>query len=197
MHHNLINMRMLSLLAVGGIFCLMAGSAHAQRSSGRRVNGPRASIASTSSTSGTTSTSTSAASGTGTASCPADSSSSTSGTASGTGSTGTTTGAATSSLNSLSRSTASQVQTTSLGTGTVSAVRTAANQLAVQWVGNTSSVKAVYVAVLNANRQVLQQNAITQNPVQTNLTLGSTARYYGVQVVYANGTSSTMVSAIK
>ncbi|MCW3096843.1 MAG: hypothetical protein JWL77_2461 [Chthonomonadaceae bacterium] len=89
------------------------------------------------------------------------------------------------------------VQTTSLASGAVTAQRTAANQLAVQWTGNTSNVKAVYVAVFNANRQVLQQQAITQNPVQASLTLASTARYYGVQIVFANGTSSTTVQAIK
>jgi hypothetical protein len=89
------------------------------------------------------------------------------------------------------------VQTTSLAAGTVTAQRTAANQLAVQWTGNTSNVKAVYVAVLSADRQVLQQQAITQNPVQANLTLASTARYYGVQIVYANGTSSTTVQPIR
>lgn len=203
MKNNSIYTRSLSLLAVGGLCCLLAGSADAQRS-GRRSFGNRASAQAASSMTASTAASGTGSSAGGTA-CPANGTgSATTGTTTGT-TNGTTTGTASgatitstanrSLLGSLSRS--ANAQSTLLGTGTVSAARSASNQLAVQWSGNTRTVQTVYIAVLNANRQVLQQRTITQLPVQANMTLASTARYYGVQIVYANGTSSTMISAIR
>ncbi len=199
MHHKLINTRTLSLLATAGIFCLLTGSAHAQRSSGRRTSSNRAATAAT--TSGTsanatigTSTTGSASSGT-SASCPGMTSSSSTGTT-GTTSTGTTTSVISPTKSVSAASTAATAQSTLLAASTVSATRTA-SQLAVQYTGTTSGVKAVYVAVLDSNQRVLQQQAITQNPVQASLSLGSTARYYGVQVVYTNGATKTLISTIK
>jgi hypothetical protein len=58
-------------------------------------------------------------------------------------------------------------------------------------------VKTIYVAVLDANQRALQQQAITQNPAQASLSVSSAARYYGVQVVYSNGTTKQMIATIK
>ena len=72
----------------------------------------------------------------------------------------------------------------------VSAQRTLANQLLLQWSGNTNNVQRVNLGVLTANGQVLDQRTITQLPVQASFSLSPAARYYGVQVVYSNGTSN-------
>lgn len=191
MQHQPTHARLVTLLAVGGLCLLLTGSAQAQQ----RGGGRRSINARSSSTASTGNASPNANSGTTT--CPNGSA----GTSSGTGTTGVTTtgttltGTTTSSASSLASG--AQVQTTTLDSGTVSAVRTANNRLAVQWAGNTSNVKTVYVAVLGANRQVLQQTAISSNPVQASLSLASTARYFGVQVVYKNGTTSTVIDAIR
>jgi len=57
-------------------------------------------------------------------------------------------------------------------------------------------VSTVYIGVLDVNGRVLSQQALTQLPVQASLTLTTAARYYGVQVVFSNGTSKTVYSKI-
>jgi hypothetical protein len=199
MHHNLISTRMLSLLAIGGVCCLLTSSAHAQRGGHRGANRASASATTGTATTGTTGSTTRA-------DCPQSGSATgttttgtTGTTTTGTTTTGTTTTGTTSAVSAFARSVNSQsaAQTTALASGTVSAQRTSANQLAVQWAGNTSTLKTVYIALLDANRQPLQQKVITQQPVQASLALTPTARYYGVQVVFANGTSNTMIAPIR
>ena len=58
-------------------------------------------------------------------------------------------------------------------------------------------MQKVYLGVLDANGQVLSQTAITQLPVQASLPLTTSARYYGVQVVYSDGTTRTAYMPIR
>jgi hypothetical protein len=191
MRHSLATLRGITLLTTTGLFCLGAGAAYCQRA-GRQAGR----LASATSSTGSTGSSTS---------CP------TSGTSTSTGSTtvtGTTTSGTTSSATSafaatqrsqfLARAnTRSAATSAAQGASAFSAQFTAANQALVRWSGSTANAQRVYIGVLDANGQVLAQQAVTQLPVQANLTLTNSARYYGVRVMYANGTSSTFYSPIR
>ncbi len=186
----------LTLVAASGILCLLAAPGSCQRG-GRQARGQSAgraaTQATTGSTTGTQSKCQSSSTSTGTTTTSNGTTTGTTGTTTGTtttstGTTGTTTG--TSTLSSLARARAASAS------GSVSAVRTASNQLLVQYAGSTASVQKVYVATLDANGQMIQQKLITQSPVQAALPLTSTARYYGVQVVYAKGTFKNTITAI-
>jgi len=166
-HHN-NTLRAMTLLTVGVLFCLGAGTAQCQRS-GRVMSRAAAGQASA---------------------CPPGSASQTN-TASPTTQNSTVSG--TTAQSNAARFYAPSRQ----GSGAVFAQRTAANRLQLQWSGDTSNVQRVYLGVLDANGQVLDQRAITQLPVQASLTLTASARYYGVQVVYSNGTSNTMYAPIR
>jgi hypothetical protein len=195
MKHNINTLRALTLLAAGGILCLGIGTAYAQRA-GRQVSHAAVGRATTNQAT------TSQAAGS-QAACPAGSTSQsgTTSTTTSTAASGTTSQSSTTSISAQSSLIAAQraarAAAAQQASGTVSAQRTASNQLLVQWSGNTSNVQRVYIGVLDANGQVIEQRAITQSPVQASLSLTASARYYGVQVVYANGIANTMYAPIR
>jgi hypothetical protein len=177
MKHSTSSLRGMTLFTAGAILCLGANVAQCQRA-GRAVSRAAFGRAATSQGSASQATAGQGSGSSGTT-CP-------NGGSSQTGSS-TTTQSSTGSINTTSNQAA---------TG-LSASRLASNQLLVQWTGNTSNVKTVYLGVLDANGRVLAQRAVTQLPVQANLTLTASARYYGVQVVYSDGTTNTRYAPIR
>ena len=198
MRHSSVTLQGITLLTAAGLLCFGAGAANCQRG-GRQAG--RAAFSS----SGTTGTTGSASSA---MSCPAG------GTSTGTGSTTTTGTTGTSTTGSTTGTTTSAVvplrsqflvqannraaaAAAAQGASAFSAQLVAANQALVRWSGSTANAQRVYIGVLDANGQVIAQQAVNQLPVQANLALTTSARYYGVRVMYANGTSSTFYSPIR
>ena len=172
--------RGVSLLTAGIGLCLSASSAQAQRGGGRG--------GSVQSTRAATSTGQTGGSGSGMSGGCSNSSSTSSGTSS---STGTTTGTVTSGVSTQSG------QVTSQSVGTVTAQRTSASSAVVSFAGSTAGVQRVYLAVLDANGGVVSQTAVSPSRAVANLTLNSSASYYGAMVVYKNGTSRTTYSPVR
>jgi hypothetical protein len=181
MKENYRMLRGLAAAATAGLFCLSAGSAHAQTGGGR--GGGVQSTRSASATGQTGSSGSSMAGG-----CNKSGSSSSSGT---TSSTGTTTGTTTSGLTSSSGVVAAQ------STGVITAQRTAANNAIVQYTGSTSNVKQLYLAVLDTSGNVVSQRLVTPGRPIATLAVNSSSRYYGVMVVYANGTTKSTYAPIR
>jgi hypothetical protein len=193
MKHGLTTLRGITLLTATGLFCLGAGVVQAQRA------GRQAGRAATT-TSGSTGSS---------MSCPPSGTSTSTGstTTTGTTTTGTSTTGTTSSTTAVAAAqrslfvnqgfTRSAAAFAGQGASAFSAQLTSANQAIVRWSGSTASAQRVYIGVLDGNGRVIAQQAVTQLPVQANLALTSSARYYGVRVMYANGTSSTFYSPIR
>ena len=96
-----------------------------------------------------------------------------------------------------SSSTGRQSQTGNQASGSVSAQLTSSNELFVQWSGDPSNVQRVYFATMDSNGQVLEQRAISQLPVQAQLSLTDSATNYAVKVQYSNGTAKTFQSRIR
>lgn len=185
--------RAVTMLTAGLCVCLATGSAYAQRGgrSGNRTSAIAPTLRSASSTANSTSGSTSTGQTTGTsggAGCPSGGTSSGTSTSSGT----TTTAGATSSTGVTAQSAA-----TTSSTGTITAQQASASRVVLQWSGNTRNVQKIYLGVLDANYQVIDQSAVTQLPARATLSTSAAAKYYGVQVVYANGTSQIKYTPIR
>lgn len=75
--------------------------------------------------------------------------------------------------------------------------RLSASQVAVAWSGSAANAQVAYLGLLDANGQVLSQQAVTRLPVQASLPLSSTARYVGIKLVYQNGASSTSYAPLR
>jgi hypothetical protein len=88
-------------------------------------------------------------------------------------------------------------QVTAQSTGAITAQRTAANSAVVQYTGSTARVQTVYLAVLDADGNVVSQREVVPSRAYATLALNSSARYYGAKVVYANGASRTTYSPIR
>lgn len=138
-------------------------------------------------------------------SCPSKGSNS--GSTTTTGSTGTTSGTTTGTTPStlsaqnnytvLAQRLNGQGQNGASNNGGLTAQRLSTDQLLVQWNGNTNGVQRVYLATLDANQNVVQQQVVTQLPVQARLGLTSTTSQYAVKVVYANGTSQVYSASLR
>ena len=194
MTHRITLSRAIALLNIGAIFCLGTGVAQCQRggrASNRASSGQTATTraAASQTSTGTGQTSTNQAAGGQGGSCP-------NGAASQTGSASTATQSSASTTTSTQSASTFSAQS-SQAASAVSVQRTASNQVVLQWSGNTSNVQKVYLGVLDANGRVLAQQAVTQLPVQANLPLAASAKYYGVQIVYSNGVVNTGYGLIR
>jgi hypothetical protein len=178
MNRSVRIIRFAVIAAAGFGLCLTAGAAQAQR--GGRGSGPAGPARSAQSANNGSQT------GQNGSTMPGQNG----GCMQGNGSTTTTSGTTTSSSGAVAL-------TGSTSAGTVSAQRASTNRVVLQWSGNTGSVQAVYLGVLDANMKVIDQTAVTELPVRATLATSAAARYYGVQIVYANGTTHTSYTPIR
>ncbi len=171
-------------LAVASL-CLISGSAMAQRGGGGGGRQGSRSAGGSAQSNATSSTGTN----TGKGSCPQGGSGSASSTTS-----GTTTGTSTSSGTVATSSSGITAQQTS---SAITASRVSASSVQVAYTGSVQNVSKVYIGVLDANGKVISQRAITTGSAQAVLSTNASAKYYGVQVVYANGTVNNSYKPIR
>jgi len=181
MKENYRMLRGAAAAASAGLFCLLTGSAIAQTGGGR--GGGVQSTRAASATGSTGSSNSSMAGG-----CNKSGSTSSSGT---TSSTGTTTGTTVSGSTSSSGTVAAQ------SSGVITAQRTATTSAIVQYTGSTSNISKLYLAVLDANGGVVSQRLVTPGRPIATLAVNSSSRYYGVMVVYANGTTKSAYAPVR